>query len=271
MKEILQKKIQGVARPENKYHALREGLQHLILKILDDGGFFQHMSFMGGTALRVLFEIQRFSEDMDFSLQKPRDPKFEFKKMVAVLAQQLEIYGLPAETKMKLEGPVLNVFLRFENILQELGVSRRQGEKLAIKLEVDTNPPAHARYEVRLVQKDFMFSVVHHDLSTLCAGKLLAFLNRSYTKGRDVYDLIWFCGQKSPANRQFFESGMQQVTGQSGPWTEEALAKALIEKVEATDLSVAVKDVLPFLEDPKETRFFERAILLSLVRQIDYT
>lgn len=270
MREILQKKIQAQGSSREKYNTLREGLQHLVLKILDDTGRFKDLSFVGGTALRILYDLRRFSEDMDFSLQRPKDPHFDFRTMTDALVRQLEIYGLPVDTKAKEVGAVRSVFLRFKGILQEFRISRREGEKLAIKLEVDTNPPAGARLESRILQKEFLFTVVHHSLPTLFAGKLLAFLYRAYTKGRDVYDLIWYLSRKTPVNRTFFENGLLQSTGNKRSWSEDELIEQVTAKVDVLKMDDVVKDVLPFLDDPSEVRFFDKALLKPLVREIQF-
>lgn len=270
MKEILQKKIRPFRDPLKKYNALREGLQHLILKILDDNGYFKFLSFVGGTALRVLFDLGRFSEDIDFSLQKPKDPRFDFSKMIQKLVDSLETYGFSLDIRKKQVGAVHNVFLRFKEILQELHVRERKGQKLAVKLEVDTNPPLEARLESSLIQKDFMFTVIHHDLPTLFAGKTLAFLNRQYTKGRDVYDLIWYGTRKTPINKKFFENGLFQATGEKVSWSRKDLLKALTEKIDSLNLSSVAADLLPFLDDPSEIRFLEKPLLLKLIREIEF-
>ncbi len=270
MKEILQKKVQGFRTTAEKHNALREGLQHLVLKILDDAGHFKTLSFVGGTALRVIYDIRRFSEDMDFSLQRPKDPRFDFRKMLDSLVRQLEIYSLPVDTKVREVGAVRGVFLRFKDILQEFEISRRQGQKLAIKLEVDTNPPEGAQIEGRIVQKEFLFTVIHHGLSTLFAGKLLAFLYRAYTKGRDVYDLIWHLSRKTPVNRVFFENGLFQSTGKKLSWSRDELIEQATARVEDLKMDEVARDVLPFLDDPGEVRLLDKALLKPLVQEIHF-
>lgn len=271
MKEILREKLKNIKDPTTKYNVLREGLQHLILKILDDEGHFKDLSFIGGTALRVLFDLRRFSEDLDFSLQKPLNPHFQFSKIVEVLQKQLDVYGFSVDTKSKKQrGAVCNVFLRFKDILRELDVIQMEGQKIAVKLEIDTNPPLHARFETKLIQKDFMFSVVHHDLPTLFAGKLLAFLFRSYTKGRDIYDLVWFLGQKTPINKPFFESGLEQALKKKEEWSREALIDRLSARLKEINMADAVHDVRQFLVDTSQTRFFDAEILKKLFENVVY-
>lgn len=270
MKEILQKKIQAFPDATKRYNVLREWLQHLILKILDDTGHFGRLAFVGGTALRVLFDLRRFSEDIDFSLQKPCDPRFHLREMLGDLVKQIGIYGFSLDTREKKVGAVCGVWLRFRDVLQEFGISERKGQKLHIKLEVDTNPPSGAGYESRIVQKDFLFTVVHHDLPTLFAGKLQAFLFRNYTKGRDLYDLIWYLSRKTPVNKKFFENGLKQTMGKSLSWTREELLQQMSDKLNFLNMPVVINDVQPFLDDPSEVHFFEKPLLLKLLQEINY-
>lgn len=268
MRDIIQKNIARQKNPLKRADALREGLQLLILKILDDGGFFKNICFVGGTALRILFDLRRFSEDMDFSLQKPNDPAFDFNGMLKYLVKHLDIYKLPVDTKTKQTGAVQSVFLRFKGVLKEFDIVKREGQKLAVKLEIDTNPPPYARFETRLLQKDFMFTVVHHDLATLFAGKTLAFLNRSYTKGRDLYDMIWFLNKGVRINRDFFGAGLaQQADNFSGSWSEDELKNRIIAKLDSLNMQTVIRDVQPFLDDPDEIRFFDASLIRPLFQR----
>lgn len=269
MKDIIRKNLMTCDGPVKRENALREGLQHLILKILDEGAFFRKICFVGGTALRVLYGLRRFSEDMDFSLQIAGDPRFEFKDMVEFILRQLQLYEMPAGTKIKEVGAVHSVFLRFPDILQEFGVVKRRGQKIAVKLEIDTNPPGRARFESRLMQKDFMFTVVHHDLPTLFAGKSLAFLNRAYTKGRDLYDMIWFLSKGVKLNREFFNDGLKQAGGASS-LTQEELRNKLMERLEGLNMAAAIGDARPFLDDASELRFFDADLIRPLFRSIGF-
>lgn len=270
MKEILKGKISEFKDVEQKSYALREGLQHLILKILDDLGYFKTLSFLGGTCLRVVYDIRRFSEDLDFSLQRPDDPHFDFSKMIQDLKKQLAIYELDVDIKAKEVGAVRNCFFRFKEILYEFNLSPLQSQNLSIKLEVDTHPPLAARLESDLIQKDFLFTVVHHDLSTLCAGKILAFLYRKYTKGRDIYDLIWFLTRKTAVNKEFFENGLFQATGEKGSWSKEQLIENLSSKMEGLNFNTIADDVKPFLDDPYEARLFDRPLIVPVIQNIDF-
>lgn len=270
MKDLLKKKVAAVKDPGQKLNNLREGLQHLILKILDDSGYFKMLSFVGGTSLRVVYDLRRFSEDVDFSLQTPDDPRFKFSNMLEDLKKYLAIYHFSIDTKTKQVGAVQNCFLRFKDILYELGISPLKSEKLSIKLEVDTHPPAQARFQSHLIQKDFLFTLVHHDPSTLCAGKMLAFLFRSYTKGRDMYDLVWFLTKKTTVNKNFFENGLYQATGNKLSWSRDDLKRELLNRLESLDIQTARKDAQPFLEDSAELRFFDKTLILPLIENVDF-
>lgn len=270
MKGIIEKNIARYKDPVKRRNVLREELQHLVLKILDDGGWFRDISFVGGTALRVLYGLRRFSEDMDFSLQRPGDPSFDFQKLLDALARQLHLFRLPVDTKVKRTGAVHSVFLRFKGLLQEFDIVARRGQKLSVKVEIDTNPPPHARFESRLLQRDYLFTVVHHDLPTLFAGKSMAFLNRSYTKGRDLYDMIWFATRGIEMNMPFFTAGLRQSSGSDSSWTQDELRKRLVAKLLHTDMRAVIADVMPFLDDDSEIRFFDATLIRPLFEAIRF-
>ncbi|MBI5299532.1 MAG: nucleotidyl transferase AbiEii/AbiGii toxin family protein [Deltaproteobacteria bacterium] len=271
MKDIILKNISNQKNPVKRENALREELQHLVLKILDDGGFFKNISFVGGTALRVLFGLRRFSEDMDFSLQIANNPVFKFQEMLRYVVDQLTTYKFQIDIKTKQKGAVQSVFLRFKEVLQEFDIVKIRGQKLSIKLEIDTNPPPFARFETRLLQKDFMFTVVHHDLPTLLAGKTLAFLNRAYTKGRDLYDMIWFLTKNVKMNEEFFKAGLQQQNPDSEKtWTRDELRKNLTVKLDGMDMPLVIEDVRPFLDNETEVRFFDALLIKPLFEKIEF-
>lgn len=271
MKDIIKKNLERIEDPVKRGNALRENLQHLALKILDDGGFFKDICFVGGTALRVLYGLRRFSEDMDFSLQQPGEASFDFSNMLNYLTQELKTYELPVDTRTKQKGAVHSVFLKFSDALQEFGITKRRGQKLAIKLEIDTNPPPHARLETRLMQKDFMFTVVHHNLPTLFAGKTLAFLHRVYTKGRDIYDMIWFLTNDIKLNREFFDAGLrQQTSAHSKPWSNDDLRAKLIQRLNSLNMQDVIRDVEPFLDDTSEVRFFDSSLIRPLFQRAGF-
>ncbi|MDO8644623.1 MAG: nucleotidyl transferase AbiEii/AbiGii toxin family protein, partial [bacterium] len=134
----------------------------------------------------------------------------------------------------------------------------------------DTRPPPDARLETKILQKEFIFSVVHHDLPSLFAGKIMAFLFRNYTKGRDVYDLLWYATRKTPINRNFLESSLAQTIGQTTIWSEKELVEKMTQKINSLDMAVVLRDTLPFMDHPEEKRFFKKELLIQAVQDLRY-
>jgi predicted nucleotidyltransferase component of viral defense system len=199
MYELLKTKLAeyGSDRAQ-KYNYLREYLQLLILKILDEKGYFRHIAFVGGTALRILYDLNRFSEDLDFCLIDKAH--FDFKAMIHVLVKELQQQNFQVEFTAKDNKTVASGFIKFNQLLLSLGVSPHLNQKLSIKIEIDCNPPTGFKTEFTMINKEFLIGIQHYDLPSLFAGKLHAILCRAYTKGRDYYDLIWFLGRKIDPN-----------------------------------------------------------------------
>jgi len=143
---------------------------------------FKTMAFVGGTALRILFDLRRFSEYLDFSITKEKD--YDFRKLSQDLKYQLKKYGLNADFRENEQKIVQNIMLRFKDILPALGLSPLKSQKLSIRLEIDTNPPAGWKTDISLINKMFAFTVVHYDIPSLYAAKLCACFFRKYVKGQ---------------------------------------------------------------------------------------
>lgn len=262
MLDIIKDKIQRIDNEEQKLMVAREMLQVIILKILRDKGHFKNLAFVGGTALRLIYRINRYSEDLDFSLVEKNG--YDFKTIVNDLEKGLALFNFDVDIKFK-ENVVNAAQIKFSLLLHELGLRVHHQAKLMIKFEVDTNPPAGADVElVKLV--DFL----EYDLKvfakpSLMAGKLHAVLQRRYDKGRDYYDLYWYLLGKIEPNLDLLNNSLEQTTGEksnlnSGTWKNELLAK--IKKVNFKKIQ---NDVEPFLMfkselDNLSLEGFERAL-----------
>lgn len=191
-----------------------------------------------------------------------------FEATMSRLLKRLEGFGFRVEGVTKTKEGVCNVFIKFAELLQELGISKRHGEKFSIKVEVDMRPPAGAMMEVSPVNKDFAFKVSHHDLPTLFAGKICALLYRTYTKGRDFYDLMWYALRHTPVNGKFLHNAILQQPGKNIAITEEMLIGLLTQKIQAADMNAVVRDLEPFLVYPDEVRVMEKNLLLKAIQSI---
>ena len=255
MIDVIKQLIASIPDIEGKLNRAREFLQIVILKILYDKATLDRLSFTGGTALRILFDLRRFSEDMDFSLIKKEE--YNFEDIHQELVSGLALYGFNVDSKPRIENNVHSLLLRFSELLKPLGISLLGSQKLAIKLEIDTNPPLGGHIVSTLVNKTYMFNIVHFDLSSLFATKLHACFYRKYTKGRDYYDLLWYTGKRIKPNYVLLNNAIAQTQGDTLFVNEGNLKSFLLENIERVDFAKVRQDVERFLEDKNELRLIE--------------
>jgi len=158
------------------------------------------------------------------------------------------------------------MMLEFPGILKDLGLSPLKDEKLAIKWDVDTNPPPGAVPVSGMLNKYFTFRIVHYDLPSLFAGKLHACRFRNYTKGRDWYDFIWYVSKKVRPNIALLQNAVQQTEKKDLALDESGLGDFLIQCMERVDFKVLRQDVERFLEDPAELSIFDPAAIAQTIR-----
>lgn len=253
-------------------HAVREITQEIILAGLGRTDFFQKAAFQGGTSLRIFYGVRRFSEDLDFSLQKP-DPSFGLKSYLAALTEELFAYGYDLETvdRSRADRAVRKAFLKDDSLGKLLHLQYRSKtgplRKMRIKLEVDANPPAGGRFEMKFLDFPFASGVAVFDPPSLFAGKLHALLCRGYLKGRDWYDFIWYTSRRTPVNYELLTAGMNQTGAWKGKgirtdrgWTVAQLKS----KIESTDWELARKDVQEYIrrEDLPSLKLWGRDFFL---------
>ena len=190
MKDHLRALVRDVD-PLQGRNVLREYLQARVLEGLQRSGAMGVLAFQGGTALRFLYNLPRYSEDLDFALEGSRDA-YDLRKWLAAMSRQFRRERYDARMSLRDRGAVHSAWVRFSGLLYETGLSQHRDEVLAIKVDVDTRPPAGAVTETRLVRRHVSLRLHHHDRASLLAGKLHALLCRPWTKGRDVYDLGWY-------------------------------------------------------------------------------
>ncbi len=264
-----------------KRDILREILQQSALFGLARQNFFEHAAFYGGTALRILYNLDRFSEDLDFSLLKP-ESQFDFHPFLEGLQKEMRSLGFHVDvTSKKKEPPVLSAFVKSNTLKLLLTIEEEQmskkgvhpDEKIAIKLEIDTNPPSGFEVETKLVLNPTPFYVLTYRPSDLFAGKMHAILCRSWktrVKGRDWYDLIWFVANETPVHLAHLTSRMQQ-SGHLPPaksLTHKNLIDFLKKKIQTVDWNQARDDVKTFLYDPKVLDIWSEQFFLDLIQHI---
>jgi len=176
----------------------------------------------------------------------------------------LKLYGLNIETKNRIEKTVQSSFIKFTNILAELGLSQLKEQKLSVRIEVDSNPPPGWKVQKTLINKTYIFTVMHFDLPSLYATKLHACFFRKYIKGRDYYDLLWYLGRKVEPNFTLLNNAIQQTEGKDLKLNKANFRNFLLERLAKVDFTFVRKDVERFLEDKKELNLLS----LDSIKQI---
>lgn len=251
--------------PRISLNKLREYLHHVILRELFEQNALDKLVFHGGTALRILYDLRRFSEDLDFHL-KERCP-FNLKSIAQNIEKHLGMQDYQLNLKGSYADSVQSVFIKFERILEQAHLTSQGREKLRIKIEVDTNPPQGFRTESSLVHKYLPFGVIHHDKASFLAGKLHAVLQRSYTKGRDYYDL-WFYLSKwkdMVPNLLYLNNALKQTGFKKSSLKKENWRKITAERIKETDWDYVKSDVEPFLENQDDFKILTKQTLLKLL------
>ena len=266
MIEVIKQQFTPAMSDAEKLNRTREFLQIMALKNLSDQDAFSNVAFVGGTALRVLYDLRRFSEDLDFSLVSGKG--YDFEKMMAKMQRYFELNNLPVESKPKIDKTVHSAFIKFPGLPKELGLGAFAAQKLAIKLEVDTNPPKGWQTANTTLNKTYIFNVTHFDLPSLFATKLHACFFRKYIKGRDFYDLVWYLGKKIKPNLDLLNNAIEQTEGNNIGLTEKTLPNFMLQRLEKVDFSAAVKDVQRFVEDDKELRIINRDAIQALIKNL---
>ncbi len=262
--DVIRQQFTPEMNVNDRLNKAREFLQILCLKIMGDKGMFEDVAFLGGTALRVLFDLRRFSEDMDFSLIPGK--KLELNKIQDLFYAGFKSYGIPAEIKSQSKNAVQSVWLKFPAILKDLNISPLAGQKLSIKWDTDTNPPKGAVLAHAIINKFFMFRVVHYDLPSLFAGKLHACLFRNYAKGRDWYDFVWYVSKKIRPNLVLLQNAIKQTEGKEIHLTEPELTGFLLARIEKVNFDHMKQDVERFVEDIGELSIFDKDAIAQAVR-----
>jgi len=203
----------------------------------------------GGTALRFLFGTPRYSEDLDFALERP-EADYDLRGYLQAIRRELAAEGYVVDLKVNDRRTVHSAFVRFPGLLWELSLSGHRDQVLAVKIEVDTQPPAGAILATTVVRRHVTLQLQHHDRASLLAGKLHALLQRPYAKGRDVYDLLWYLSDPAwpEPNVPLLQNALQQ-TGWAGREVHaENWREVVWGRMEALPWDNVVADVKPFLE-----------------------
>ena len=244
------------ASQQEEENALREISQEIALAALSRADFFKKAAFQGGTCLRIFYGVERFSEDLDFSLKNP-SRRFSLEPYIKNMALEFKAYGyrLEVSDRSKAKDTVKKCFLKDDSLGKILNLTHLKGvtnaRKIKIKLEVDTNPPAGSGFMNKFLDFPFPFAVTLQDMPSLFAGKSHALLCREYVKGRDWHDFIWYISRRVKMNWEFLSSAIRQ----QGPWKGQNIEidrgwyiKEMAKEIEGIDWKTAKEEMRRFLK-----------------------
>lgn len=269
MKEQIMSLLDRSMTPGSSRLIVREYLQARVLEALQRTGAFQNWAFLGGTALRFLYGLPRFSEDLDFSCLESTAPKEDlaetFRHVLKNVEQVFRAEAYSIDIRIRPKQIVQSAFVGFPGLLYELGLSAQREQKISIKIEIDTNPPPHADVETSVIRKYVFLNLLHYDRSSLFAGKLHALLSRSYIKGRDVFDLLWYLTAPDwpEPNMDLLLASLRQTGSDLGDNSILNWRRIISDRVMQMDWSKVVADVRPFLERDEDVEMLTRENLLS--------
>lgn len=269
---------------EDASAALREIMQEVALAGLQRTGFFEKAAFYGGTALRIFYGLDRFSEDLDFSLLET-DPDFSLEPYFDGMITEFKAIGMTVSIKEKkktVPSTIESAFLKPETVWKELvleDIVKQAGVNVApdikIKIEVDREPPLGFETEEKLLLRPFSFYVKCFRLPDLFAGKMHALLFRNWknrVKGRDWYDLEWYIKKGVPLSLHHFLLRAKD----SGHWkddtiTEEQVLQLLKEKIESVSLERIKEDVVRFIPDDALLNIWHKQYFMDLVDKLKFS
>lgn len=249
MKDYLASLVRQSSDPGQGRNITREYLQARILQSLQRAGAMLPLAFQGGTALRLLYALPRYSEDLDFALEQAQG-EYNFRAYLEAIRKDLSPEGYDVGLKVSDQKTVHSAFIRFAGLPYELGLSQQRSEVLAVKIEVDTNPPAGAGLATTVVRRYVTLQLQHHDRASLLAGKLHAVLQRTYQKGRDLFDLLWYLSDPTwpEPSLVLLANALRQSSWPGPPPTEDSWRSLVRSRLAQADWRRAQADVEPFLE-----------------------
>ncbi len=256
---------------QQQRNAIFEVNQQVILAGLSHGGFFDVAAFYGGTCLRIFQGLQRFSEDMDFSLLAVNGD-FDFTQYFQPIIDEFAMVGRTVEITKKDKknfGKVESAFLKDNTDVYD--VTFQTEKSIKIKIEVDTCPPLKFKTEQKLLLLPESFMVRCFTLSDLFAGKMHALVYRSWknrVKGRDWYDFEWYIRHNTPLDFEHFKERAQQFNGED--ITKESFFEKLKERLSTADINQVKADVLPFVRNPKELDIWSNDYFLQLADMLKF-
>ena len=285
MKSVVQSMLNRypMTNPDERIHALKQVIQEITLSALSRAGFFRNVAFYGGTALRIFHGLDRFSEDLDFSLLQ-HEPDFQLDAYLAAVRTELFSFGfeMEVEGRAKREDTgIQSAFIKGGTLVHLVRIAAMKPPvsgvpataQLKVKLEIDVDPPAGADTEMKYLLLPIASAIRLYDLPSLFAGKLHALLCRKWknrVKGRDFYDYIWYLSQGIAPNLPHLEQRLRQ----SGHWDAtrhvdaEMLTNLLYQRFAEVDFQQAASEVRPFVENPASLDVWSEAFFRSVSERL---
>lgn len=266
---------------EDYENALKEILQEIILLGLDRNGFFEKAAFYGGTALRIMYGLDRFSEDLDFTLLEP-DSKFKLDKYFPGMERELKAFGfefsiqrIDKSEERTTESAFLkaNTQMLFLNIHGAKGFAEniQKNQALKIKFEVDADPATSFDTEIKTLLLPSPYTVKTLTLPSLFGGKMHAALLRNWKtriKGRDFYDVQWYIARGIPVKKSYLEEKMKASGALNQPLTEKLLIELIEKRVDTINWNQAKADVLGFLKDKNQVSLWSAKFFKDIIQKI---
>ena len=263
--------VYGATTEQERRNAIYEVNQQVILAGLYNGGFFDVAAFYGGTCLRIFHGLQRFSEDMDFSLLTP-DDKFDFMKYFQPIIDEFAIVGREVEIKKKDKkgfGKVESAFLKDNTDVYDL--SFQTDKSIKIKIEVDIQPPLNFRTEQKLLLQPHSLMTRCFTLPDLFAGKMHALVYRGWknrVKGRDWYDFEWYVRHNVPLDFAHLAERVRQFNNEEIGQAE--FMAQLKDRVASANINQVKSDVLPFVKNPKDLDIWSNDYFVQLADMVKF-
>ena len=251
----------------------QEVMQLIALSGLARGGFFEKAAFYGGTCLHLFYGMERFSEDMDFSLLSP-DPKFDFESYFPAIQEEFAIAGKEVEIQLKHKGKpssIESAFLKESSEVFKIGFTTQK--QIKVKIEVDIDPPPDFSTEMKLMTRPVSRWIRAYSIGDLYAGKVSAALFRAWrsrVKGRDWYDLEWYVRNGFVCNLKHLSARGRESASGTDLSSREAVIAAFKERIATIDFKAASDDVRPFLKDASCLDIWSRDYFTALVDMIKF-
>ena len=272
-----------IKNTNDEINALKEIIQEIILSGLSRGGFFNEAAFYGGTALRIFYKLDRFSEDLDFALVTP-NKEFDLTKYFNYIENELKAYGLNLEINTKeksIDSNITSAFVRgntIEHILKFFPNEENHKysymiKDIKIKFEVDINPPSGANYEDRYKLLPNPHQIKLYDKESLFAGKIHAILCRNWktrVKGRDLYDYIFFLTNDIAVNIELIKNKLieSNYIKKEDVFDINILKELLINKFKKIDYSEAKDDVMPFIKKIDSLNMWNKEFFIGITENL---